>query len=178
MSNYYGYAISTNGERPDWLARHETIHWSNNGGPYQPVTAGEVRQWGDADNSVSIRLRSGHPRYEITSPMTDLSPETVGKLVALVRRMALADKAEFVAMGTGCREAYAEADAIVAELPEPVDPDLAEARAMAASFSDRNDVSHADFMNGDMDSGDEVQQLLAAIKRGRALAGGDRHADC
>lgn len=61
------------------------------------------------------------PQQTPTPDVMGIAPELVERMVELVRRMALADKAEFMAMGTGCREAYAEADAIVALLPEPVD---------------------------------------------------------
>lgn len=45
------------------------------------------------------------------------------RMVALVKRMALADKAEVDWMGTGQQEAYTEARAIAAEL-EPVDQEI------------------------------------------------------
>lgn len=54
--------------------------------------------------------------------------------------------------------------------PRNVDPALLEARKLAAVWSKRDDVSHADYLNGRLDSSAEVQLALAAFEGGRALA--------
>lgn len=99
--------------------------------------------------------------------MTDLSPETVGRMEALVRKVATWT---WVAH-TDADKDYAEARAIVAKLPEPVDPDLVEAREIAQHGVN---VGVNDFAGGHCDKSHDVQLALAAIKRGRALAAGDR----
>ena len=105
--------------------------------------------------------------------MTDLSPEVVGRMVALVR--AWANDARTVAEA---RQLGIEARAIVALLPEPVDLDLVEARKIAASFAkpgaymcfSAGDLSSQRILEGRDDETSLVQNLLLAIKRGRELA--------
>lgn len=106
--------------------------------------------------------------------MTDLSPETVGKLVALVRGVANCYPVEGEARGVGSKWIN-DARAIVAELPEPVDPDLMEAReAVIASVGFGGTIAADRARSGDFDTWPTVIAALAGIKRGRALAAGDR----
>jgi len=74
-------------------------------------------------------------------------------------------------------EAWERARAIVALLPEPVDADLIAAREMAAVEADK--LGHKwvpRILAGEKDEDPQagVSLALAAIKRGRALAAGDR----
>lgn len=67
-----------------------------------------------------------------------------------------------------------EARAMVAELPPPVDPDLIEAREMAAvRYSQRGETQLAlvarPYRSGLNDEHWDVQTALAGIKRGREL---------
>lgn len=68
---------------------------------------------------------------------------------------------------------YDDAAAIVAELPEPVDSDLIEARELAAN---RGDDMDARILAGEMDAFDSVLHRLEGIKRGRSLASQDASA--
>lgn len=106
------------------------------------------------------------------TPQADTKPDVTARMEALVRRMALADKQEFLAMGTGCREAYAEADAIVALLPEPVDPDLILARELACENSrwERGGDMWRAVEAGKEDHIPLVRTAYAALARGRELA--------
>jgi hypothetical protein len=49
--------------KPDGVRPDDLIRWSNNGRPYQEVRACDVRQWGDYDNKIMIRLGCDHPCY-------------------------------------------------------------------------------------------------------------------
>jgi hypothetical protein len=98
--------------------------------------------------------------------MTDLSPETVGKLVDHARRVV----AKYHDVKPGKNPELDDLRAIVAELPEPVDQDLVEARKVCEEVI----PSGSAFLEGEWDDGDIMVAALAAIKRGRALAGGNR----
>lgn len=113
--------------------------------------------------------------------MTDLSPETVGKLMALVREMGAYRGAMFEGGWTR------RARELLPELPEPVDPDLVEAKRIIADtfgspyFVGGKQLMHGegprrihDIITGNGDKYWEVNAVRAAIKRGRALAAGDR----
>lgn len=109
--------------------------------------------------------------------MTDLSPEVVGRMVAHFRSVAA--KYSHVKDGAGnFNEELREVRAIVALLPEQVDPDLVEARKIAASFAkpgaymcfSAGDLSSQRILEGRDDETSLVQNLLVAIKRGRELA--------
>jgi len=90
--------------------------------------------------------------------------ERLEALELLVRRMAVDD--------IGVHEAFAEARALA---PEPVDPDLVEAREACAIHAQRlNDYGlAAEYRSGELDQQFEMQATLAAIKRGRALERGE-----
>lgn len=163
----WGPEIRVDGKRPEWLAygdkidipAHSGNKWYSEGTGGLGVSPGGVF-W---DNVHKFRLPADHSHYrQPTTPERD--PALWDRMEALVRDLASRDGACFVG------EIKHEAQAIVADLPKPVDPDLIEARKLAASFSDREDVNHADYLSGDLDSGGEVQGFLAAIKRGRELA--------
>lgn len=92
----------------------------------------------------------------------EVGPEVVERCIALVRAAAERERTGY--NWTFPQEWHAEARAIVALLPEPVDGDLVEARKICERI---NPEMHAV-------SGDLEEVALAAIKRGRALAAGDR----
>lgn len=95
--------------------------------------------------------------------MTDLSPETVERMVALVRRMA--GYAGVYPKGEAAHEFVSEASAIAADLPEPVDPDLVEAREIMEARYYINDPE----WQGDLDT----TRAFKLLKRGRALERGE-----
>jgi hypothetical protein len=99
--------------------------------------------------------------------MADISPELVERMVALVRdlhadhlRYDLHDREQNFCKRTA---------AIVADLPVPVDPDLIEAREIAAARYSREDQKRL-VLDGKWDCGEPVVAALAGIKRGRELA--------
>lgn len=92
------------------------------------------------------------PAPDIGNPMTDPMAK---RMEALVKRMA----ADWSYMSDG-RSFSAEARAIVALLPEPVDADREEAKKIAAEWYSE-EAPHID-------------PLTAAIRRGRALERGSR----
>ena len=84
------------------------------------------------------------------------------------------DAAPFVGAACGDDEARLrdEVRAIVAKLPEPVDPDPIEARELFIESEggvDADATVVAEVRRGDADVSDEVQLLLKGIKRGRKL---------
>jgi len=96
----------------------------------------------------------------------DISPEVVERMAALVRDL----HADHVKHGAHdyVQDFVARTAAIVAELPKPVDPDLIEARRMAADLNQGS--TRTEWMAGRWDAGPAVQWHLAGIKRGRELA--------
>ncbi len=101
--------------------------------------------------------------------MTDLSPETVERMVALVRWMEEKRGQHADYYTRFGFEAWSRVREIAADLPQPVDPDLLEARAMANEYAPHGGP-WAGILEGKHDASPAVTQLLAAIKRGRALA--------
>lgn len=99
--------------------------------------------------------------------MSDISPELVERMVVLVRdlhadhlRYNLHDRQQDFCQRTA---------AIVAELPEPVDPDMIEARELVCV---RQHVGQANIIReGKMDHMLDVRAAFDGIKRGRELAG-------
>jgi hypothetical protein len=110
------------------------------------------------------RIRNVTPQ---PTPQAGTKPDVTARMEALVRRMAGEPGRQLIAASDGD---YAEARAIVALLPEPVDPDLIEARKLAAVWSESQDVSHSHYLDGHMDDSAEVRGMVAAIARGRELA--------
>lgn len=107
-----------------------------------------------------------------TKPDSDMgitiSPDLTARMEALVRKLATWT---WVAH-TNADKDYAEARAIVALLPEPVDPDLIEARRLVAEKFDGGTKSLAGdaVRAGARDHAHDVQLAYDCIKRGRALA--------
>ncbi len=111
--------------------------------------------------------------------MSDISPELVDKMVTLVRTMAACGEplTDHFIKGSGAYFAYRDAKAIAALLPEPVDPDLIEARELAIKHCTNvgttgEGIDEYAVREGRYDQGYAVRGMLAAIKRGRELAGG------
>lgn len=92
----------------------------------------------------------------------DISPELVERMVALVRQCAGQPL-----HGQALHDVDVEAQSIVAQLPEPIDPDLMEARQIAAFHAG---AARDGTMNGEWDNSLYVQNALKGIKRGRELA--------
>lgn len=155
------------GEMPSWLSGKDRIKWIKNDGAENreggPCTASE-HNWGRYINSphkatetIAIRLPANHPHY--AKPVRTAA-EQLDRMEALVRSMA----------NDEARDYPAEARAIVALLPEPVDPDLVEARKICEERVRLVDANlAAEYRDGDYDTQMEMQVTLAAIKRGRQL---------
>lgn len=101
--------------------------------------------------------------------MTKIDDALVERMVKLVRDLH-ADHVEHN-MHDRVQDFVARTAAIVAELPEPVDPDLIEARKLVAKRYNRETSSDAilETLLGDDDDTDAVRNCVAAIKRGREL---------
>lgn len=108
-----------------------------------------------------------------------ISSELVERMVALVRNVAAINLQQSdIRVGLAARAPVSVARAIVDWLPEPVDPDLIEARDLiadavlfgAGALSDLERPRAPNFRAGECDSGDLVSRALAMIKRGRELA--------
>lgn len=95
--------------------------------------------------------------------------EMLGRMEAFVRKCEELSRGTEAFFGNAHHHHEAslrdEARAIVAELPEPVDPDLLEARGIAAKFG-QTSIPYA---NGNYDHYPMVVAALAAIKRGREM---------
>lgn len=97
--------------------------------------------------------------------MSEVAPEVVERMVALVRQIG-----SMTPRTTAQDYWFPEAAAIVALLPEPVDPDLIEARKLAFDFAGTMGPKPPGILDGEMDDSEALLALYAAIKRGRELA--------
>lgn len=117
--------------------------------------------------------RRNHEGNPVMSGVSDISPEVVERMVALVRDVA---DGEPVYRNELAATWEVEARAIAALLPEPIDPDLIEARKIGAEIARRsgNDIQQIlrpdCWESGVNDDTHKMQLMLAAIKRGRELA--------
>lgn len=103
--------------------------------------------------------------------MTDINEATVHRMAKLVRQIEKGFLMAYVNdSGISEYDAVNEARAIVALLPEPVDPDLLEARELYVVANNLGGDDATFVRKGQMDACDEIQLALAAIKRGRELA--------
>lgn len=101
--------------------------------------------------------------------MTQPSPEAVEKMEVFVRRMAQGIYLHGCnEVGFTAYEAVAAAQGLVAMLPEPVDPDLIEAREIVARSQDPYEAIRT--RAGLQDNLFRVADTLAGIRAGRALA--------
>lgn len=98
-----------------------------------------------------------------------ISDELVERMVTFLRKLDKWDGSYALASD------MTEARAIVAKLPQPVDPDLLEARAIEARIcrevENSRDAERVE--RGEFDERPGMQGVLAAIKRGRALERGE-----
>ncbi len=92
-----------------------------------------------------------------------IPPELTERMVALVRSIHDCPPERIVCSVPGWR---AHALEIAALLPEPPDPDLLEARKLAAT---RGDGGDARLLSGDWDHFEAVAYRLEGIKHGRDL---------
>jgi len=103
--------------------------------------------------------------------MTDISDEVVERMVAFTRQLAgEAEPTVFRAEAAhGIRD---EARAIVALLPEPLDPDLQIVRQLFAEYAEQSPpCTRAAYIGrGEGDQWFETSIALLALKRGRELA--------
>lgn len=157
----WGPVIRVDGKRPEWLRQRSPVKvWNAEKRRTDPI--GDVGEyfWHEIE---SIVLPADHPHYrQPTTP--ELDPALWDRMVALVRELASRDGACFVG------EIKHEAQAIVADLPKPVDPDLIEARKICAMKPGVNALGRCAYLDGNWDEGSDVSVALAAIKRGRELA--------
>jgi hypothetical protein len=110
------------------------------------------------------RIRNVTPQ---PTPQADAKPDVTARMEALVRTVA--DETSL----TSWLDHTAEARAIVALLPEPVDPDLIQAREVCASVAAvrGDDGLAAEYRAGELDEQFEMQTALVAFRRHNALAG-------
>jgi hypothetical protein len=114
--------------------------------------------------------------------MSEIKPEVVERMAALVRELAAVDQstmygfvgeAKLVRFKEAAASRVNEARAITELLPAPVDPDLIEARRIAKealTCPGQSATLLHNIVAGHCDAYSEVRIALAAIKRGRALA--------
>jgi len=163
----WGPAIAVDGKRPGWLADDDKAVCGCHGHEIRPSTT----LWFSVE---SLRLPADHPHYRQPTPQADTKPDVTTRMEALVRGLAEGHRGSW----TWAAEKIDEARAIVALLPEPVDPDLIEAREIVAKcckwFSNAADqrLMVPSILDGSWDEAKAglVQATLAAIKRGRELA--------
>lgn len=93
----------------------------------------------------------------MTAPV-DIAPEVVERMVALVRAMAVVRGPPW---SRHSLNPFGEAKAIVALLPEPIDPDVLEAGSICTGMNERGYF----FANAEQ----ACAIALAGIKRGRKL---------
>lgn len=104
--------------------------------------------------------------------MSEISPDLIERMVALVRDMASRDDGTILTQ-VQHSTSFMRAREIAALLPEPVDPDLIEARAVAAHVHldmHGSERSAEAILNGRHDDWILLISCVAAIKRGRELA--------
>ncbi len=94
----------------------------------------------------------------------EVAPEIVERMVALIETLAANGKNT----SSGVMGYADEAKAIVKLLPEPIDPDLPDARKIAAT--DGMATLRAGIIAGNYDHAYGVKVALAGIKRGRHLS--------
>lgn len=120
-----------------------------------------------SEHYTTWRIRNVQP----AAAKPAISDELVERAFELIRTMASAASAvedEYRMADGGIADDYQEAAAIVAELPEPVDPDEVEARELARVLANRIGGNSKSFDQYDL-------EILAyeGIKRGRALERGE-----
>ena len=167
----WGPEIKVDRKRPEWLAE-DRFQWQatyNVGGNdwHAPRTMPPLHWPG----ITAIRLPADHPYYA-KSDLADtatMPPELQQRMVALVRRLAADNRRCFT-------DELHEARAIVADpgFPADVDEDLAEARRIASDMIGGHSPVMADAIRSGIGDGfAPTQQVLAGIRRGKQMAGGE-----
>src|SRR4051812_11451177 len=112
----------------------------------------------------------------MTEPTLRTSAEMLDRMEILLRRMAEETKRGYARRGATliCDDPnYTEASAIVAMLPDPLDPDIQLSREIAAEAAEKTGCS-ADYCQYMCDGAydDNITRIAAfdALKRGRGLA--------
>lgn len=173
---FEGYAKSHPEAAMCWMPTEFRTYFGRDGEPIYPECGWRIRNvLQPAADAKGIDSTDTLP----TAPSGgEVGPEVVERMIALVRRLSASlDKGSTVFPSLSSMEHYAEARAIVALLPEPVDADLVEARRIAVeqlTAPGQSEVFLGLIADGTNDHYSEVRIALAAIKRGRALAAGDR----
>lgn len=106
----------------------------------------------------------------MTEPTLRTSAEMLDRMESLIRRLADSYEKEELYGGWAWRD---EAKAIVAMLPEPVDPDIQLSRNIAADAKAKTGtgVDYCDYMrSGEYDHDSVRIAAFDGIKRGRELA--------
>jgi hypothetical protein len=103
----------------------------------------------------------------MTAPTPEIAPEVVERAIALVRDMSAV---KGILTEDGINEDYAEARALVALLPEPVDADLIEARKICQSIIDLDLAGQSTraYVLGELDGSLSMRCAMAAIKAARS----------
>lgn len=99
--------------------------------------------------------------------MTGISDVLFQRMVEVIRAYATADGGHVASMSV-----WFEFQAIAAELPKPVDPDLVEARKLVCARSTAGEAGSGyrrTVMSGSEDDSRAVVNALEAIKHGRKL---------
>lgn len=105
------------------------------------------------------------------TPQADTKPDLTARMEAVMREYARGCN-DLIQRADGVhRTTFSEALAIVAQLSEPVDPDLIEARGVCAGIAHRRGDPGlaAEYTAGELDRQFEMEAVVATI-RGRALA--------
>lgn len=181
----WGPEIRVDGKRPEWLGSFaKRIVYQRDGKDWYDPSPFSPDMWSERDISdnrdgwasvTAIRLPADHPHYrQPTTPERD--PALWDRMAALVRRMGTiyrdaGSPAELPPRNYDMRD-YAEARDIQNLLPKPVDPDLIEAREIAASMLEvaQGGTHIEETRRGERDGYVHVCIALAGIQRGRELA--------
>jgi len=160
----------------DWSRPIEAVHEDGRVVPAQRLRHDADNTWPDENGQFHVcsnagmfwesngkpwRADRGYRIRNVQPTTPELDPALWDRMVALVRWMADRYDNGRSDDESVARDAYPwmrDARAIVGDLPKPVDPDLIEARKLAAEVED--------FPHGSLED-----LALAAIKRGRQLAG-------
>ena len=100
--------------------------------------------------------------------MSEIAPELVSRMIALIETVAANGKNT----SSGVMGYADEAKAIIALLPEPVDPDLIEARKISLAYglpAALHRLTMRRTKAGEADGKVAIQSVLEALKRGREL---------
>lgn len=158
----WGPEIKVEGKRPEWLTNSDLridVSWGKT-----RYTSGDNPEGAPVscvfwEGATAIRLPANHPHY--TKPATPARTALEQRMEGALRKLASEDIRSH--QSDGVQAAIFEARAIVAELPEPADPDEIEADAIMTTIGFRN-----------VDPSSDIRKVaLAALRRGRALERGE-----